>query len=126
GASHFEVDTSVQEMQSNGDSARWAGASGPDAASISTSTRRIHTKPPYQGSLWIDPATGNITRLTIIAELKGNPTFDHGAILVDYGPVPIAGKNLIVPVRSLALSTAPSTVNATLTGSSTEWLNENL
>ncbi|HEY1578895.1 MAG TPA: VWA domain-containing protein [Terracidiphilus sp.] len=126
GASHFEVDTSVQDLQSNGDSMRWAGARARDAASISTSTRKIHTRPPYQGSLWIDPATGNITRLTIIAELKGNPTFDHGAILVEYGPVQIADKILIVPVRSLALSTAPSTVNATLTGTSTEWLNENL
>lgn len=126
GASHYEVDTSVQEIQSNGDSARWAGARARDASSISTSTRSIRSKPPYHGSLWIDPTTGNITRLTLIAELKGNPTFERGAVLVDYGPVQIAEKTLIVPVRSLALSSAPSTVNATLTGASTEWLNENL
>ena len=125
-ASHFEVDTSVQELQSNGEPVRMAGARAKDAPDMSRSSRTIRTKPGYQGSLWIDPTTGTITRLTLVADLKGNPRFDRGAILVEYGPVQIANKSLICPLRSLALSTAPATVNSTISGAPTEWVNENL
>ena len=83
-------------------------------------------KPGYQGSLWIDPATGTITRLTLVSDLKGNPRFERSAILVEYGPVQIANKTLTCPLRSLALSAAPRSVNSTFGGSATEWLNENL
>jgi VWFA-related protein len=92
----------------------------------SSATAMVRTKPSYQGSLWIDPATGTILRVTLVADLKGNSTIEHGAILVEYGPVPIAGKTVICPVRSLALSSLPATVNASLEGAATEWLNENL
>ena len=125
-ASHYEIDTPTEEIQSNGESIRWAGARAADAPSVSSWKRMIRSKPAYEGSLWIDPATGTITRLTLIADLKGNPTFDLGEILVDYGPVHIADKTLICPLRSLALSAAPATVDATLKGYATEWLNENL
>lgn len=125
-ASHFEIDTSVQEMQANGEAILWAGARSRDAGAVSTWNRSIRSKPAYQGSLWIDPATGTITRLTIIADLKGNPRFERGAILVEYGPVQIANKTLICPLRSLALSEAPISVNSTIAGLATEWVNENL
>lgn len=124
-ASHFEIDTSVEEMQAQ-EAPRWAGSRARDAAPVSTSMRTIHSKPGYQGSLWIDPATGTITRLTLVADLEGNPRFERGEILVEYGPVQIAGKTLICPLRSLALSAAPRTVNSTFSPSATEWLNENL
>ena len=86
----------------------------------------VRSKPGYQGSLWIDPASGTILRVTLAANLKGNSTIERGAILVDYGPVPIADRTVICPVRSLALSSAPATVNATLKGYATESLDENL
>lgn len=125
-ASHYEIDTSVEEIQNSGESIRWAGARTRDAGAISKWNRTIRVKPDYQGSLWIDPATGTITRVTLIADLKGNPKFERGAVLVEYGPVAIGDKTLICPVRSLALSAAPPTVNATFAGVATEWLNENL
>lgn len=124
-ASHYEIDTSVEEMQAQ-ESARWAGSRARDAAPVSTSIRMIRTKPAYQGSLWIDPATGTITRLTLVANLEGNPRFERGAILVEYGPVTIADKTLICPLRSLALSAAPRSVNSVFSDAATEWLNENL
>lgn len=126
GASHYEIDTSVQEIQAAGESPRWAGARARDVGTVSSWTRTIRVKPDYQGSLWIDPATGTITRVTLIADLKGNPKFERGAVLVEYGPVEIGDRTLICPVRSLALSAAPPTVNATFSGVATEWLNENL
>lgn len=124
-ASHYEIDTSVQEMQAE-QSSRWAGARASDAGTVTMSSRMIRSKPAYQGSLWIDPASGTITRLTLVADLKGNPKFERGAILVEYGPVQIADKTLICPLRSLALSEAPATVNSTFSGTATEWLNENI
>jgi VWFA-related protein len=125
-ASHYEIDTSVEEIQTNGESMRWAGNRVRDAGAISKWNRTIRVKPDYQGSLWIDPATGTITRVTLIADLRGNPKFERGAVLVEYGPVEIGEKTLIGPVRSLALSAAPATVNSTLSSVATEWLNENL
>jgi VWFA-related protein len=125
-ASHYEIDTSVEEIQNSGESIRWAGARARDAGAISKWNRTIRVKPDYQGTLWIDPATGTITRVTLIADLNGNPKFERGAVLVEYGPVAIGDKTLICPVRSLALSAAPPTVNATFAGVATEWLNENL
>jgi VWFA-related protein len=125
-ASHYEIDTSVEEIQTSGESMRWAGNRARDAGAISKWNRTIRVKPDYQGSLWVDPATGTITRVTLIADLRGNPKFERGAVLVEYGPVQIGEKTLICPVRSLALSAAPPTVNATFAGVATEWLNENL
>jgi VWFA-related protein len=122
-ASHYEIDTPVEQNQHNTGSSRWAYAGGM-AATITTAM--VRTKPGYQGSLWIDPASGTILRVTLVADLKGNSTIERGAILVDYGPVSIADRTVICPVRSLALSSAPATVNATLKGAATEWLNENL
>jgi VWFA-related protein len=124
--SHYEIDTPVEKVQPNGGSNRWARTGGMAAMAASSTAALVRTKPGYQGSLWIDPASGTILRLTLVAELKGNSTFQRGAILVDYGRVPIADKTVICPVRSLALSTAPATVNANFEGVATEWLNENL
>ena len=125
-ASHYEIDTPIEEIQTNGGSNRWARTGGVGAITVPATNRMRRSKPGYEGSLWIDPATGTITRLTLVADLKGNPALEHAAILVEYGPVHIADKTLICPVRSLALSSAPPSVKATLEGAATEWLNENL
>jgi VWFA-related protein len=125
-ASHYEIDTPVERIQPNGGSNRWARTGGMATTAASSKTAMVRSKPGYQGSFWIDPATGTIRRVTLVADLKGNSTIERGAILVEYGPVPIADKSVICPVRSLALSSAPATVNANLEGVATEWLNENL
>ena len=125
-ASHYEIDTPVERIQPNGGSNRWAGTGGRAAMTVSSTTAMVRSKPGYQGSLWIDPATGTILRVTLVADLKGNSTIDRGAILVEYGPVSIADKTVICPVRSLGLSSAPATVDTNFDGAATEWLNENL
>jgi len=125
-ASHYEIDTPVEQIQPNGGSNRWARTGGMAAMTVSSRTAMVRSKPGYQGFLWLDPATGTILRVTLVADLKGNPIIERGAILVEYGPVPIAGKSVICPVRSLAISSAPATVDTTLKGAATEWLNENL
>jgi VWFA-related protein len=119
-ASHYEINTPV-EQKHNAGSTRWA-SSGGMAATITTAM--VHNKPGYQGSLWVNPATGTIVRVTLVADLKGDSAIEHVAILVDYGPVQIANKTVICPMRSLALASAPATVNASLKGAATKWLNE--
>jgi VWFA-related protein len=118
-ASHYEINTPVEQKHTG--SNRWA-SSGGMAATITTAM--VHNKPGYQGSLWVDPATGTIVRVTLVADLKGDSAIERVAVLVDYGPIQIANKTVICPGRSLALASAPATVNASLKGAATEWLNE--
>jgi VWFA-related protein len=123
-ASHYQVTTPVEEAQSSGGSSRWRISGG--AGDEFSASKVLRSRPAYHGSLWIDPASGTILRVSLVADLKGNPTLENGAVLVEYGPVHINGNTFFCPVRSLALSSAPGNVEATLKGAATKWLNENL
>jgi hypothetical protein len=81
------------------------------------------TKPGYHGSLWLDPATGTILRITIEADAKEGAPFQRASILVQYGPVQIGDSRFICPVRSLALYEATAPAQANLSNAPTEWLN---
>ena len=125
-ASHYEIVTPVEQTQPGFQSNPSAATGGTIAMVARSTTRWTRTKPGYQGSLWVDPATGTILRVSLVADLSGNSALNRGAIVVEYGRVTIADKTFICPVRSLALSSAPSTVNDIFEGATTEWLNENL
>jgi VWFA-related protein len=71
--------------------------------------KRFHELAGYHGQMGVDPATGSILRLTLEADLKENDPVSRAAILVDYGPVEIGGKNYICPLKSISLSRAQST-----------------
>ncbi|MGA2569492.1 MAG: VWA domain-containing protein [Terracidiphilus sp.] len=60
----------------------------------------------YHGAMSVDPSTGVIMRLVVEAELKATDPVTRAAILVDYGPIEIAGKSYICPLRSLSMTTA--------------------
>jgi VWFA-related protein len=124
--SHYEIVTPVERIQPGWRSIPSAAMGGAVATAARSSTKLIRTKPGYQGSLWVDPATGTILRVSLVADLGGSSTIDRGAIAVEYGRVKIADNTFICPVRSLALSSAPPAVDATFEGATTEWLNENL
>ncbi len=84
----------------------------------------VHTKPGYHGSIGVSPADGTILRITMDADLTRGAPFRRAAILVEYGPVDIAGTTFTCPVRSIALSRAlddPDTING---DAPREWLNE--
>jgi hypothetical protein len=81
------------------------------------------TKPGYHGSLWLDPATGTILRITIEADAKGGAPFQRASILVEYGPVQIGDSRFMCPVRSVALYEAIAPAQANLSDAPTEWLN---
>jgi VWFA-related protein len=63
--------------------------------------------PGYHGSLFIDPSTGAILRITLEAELKDSDPITWAATVVQYGPVLIGDQRFICPVRSLAFSMTP-------------------
>jgi VWFA-related protein len=84
----------------------------------------VHTRPGYHGQIWVNPADGTILRVTMDADLNKGAPFRRAAILVEYGPVDIAGSTFICPVRGIALSKALDDPE-TITGDApSEWLNE--
>ncbi len=125
--SHYTIVTPIEQSLEGFQSSPSAATGGMVVVAGGSSTTKLaRTTPGYHGSLWVDPATGTILRFSLIANLSGNIPFDRIGILVEYGSVRIADKIFICPVRSLALSSALQTVNTTLDGATTEWLNENL
>lgn len=70
----------------------------------------------YRGSFTIDPATGTILRIVVLADLKPTDPVMESAILVDYGPVEIGGKTYICPLRSISRVRAEAVQVDTLRG----------
>jgi hypothetical protein len=132
-ASHFELIGSHQSQPNlEGVATPSAGNRGiagvrVQAADVgSTGASIIRSKPGYHGSLWLDPATGTILRITIEADAKDSSPFRRAAVLVEYGPVQIGDGQFICPVRSLALSSAEPDARAATNDEPTQWLNETL
>jgi hypothetical protein len=124
-ASSFEV-TGYQKPI-----AEWANLTGDQGVSgvfrqlngQSSNITPTITKPSYHGSLWVDPATGTILRITIEADAKGGAPFQRASILVEYGPVQIGDSKFFCPVRSVALYEATAPPQANLSDAPGEWLN---
>jgi|GEM_PF-665643 len=58
----------------------------------------------YHGEMAIDPATGAILRLTLVADLKPGDPLLTSSIMVSYSTVAIGGKSYICPTRSIAIA----------------------
>ena len=58
----------------------------------------------YHGEIAIDPASGAILRLKLVADLKSTTPLVRSDITIEYGPVEIGGKTYICPVRSVSIS----------------------
>jgi len=56
----------------------------------------------YHGEIAVDPASGTILRLMLVAELKPDDPVSNAAIMVEYGPVEIGGKTYFCPVKSVS------------------------
>jgi len=63
--------------------------------------------PAYHGEIAIDPATGSILRLSVVADLTGPYQSMQANILVEYAPVSIGDRTCMCPVHSVALSRVP-------------------
>jgi hypothetical protein len=89
-------------------------------------TSIVRTMPGYFGSLWLDPASGTILRMTIEPDSDAKGQFRRAAVVVQYGPVQIGDSRFICPVKSVALFDAMIDVGSSLGNAPTEWLNETL
>jgi hypothetical protein len=63
--------------------------------------------PGYHGEIAIDPATGAILRISVVAELPPPFAAMKTAVLVEYAPVVIGEQSYICPVRGVAFSKIP-------------------
>jgi len=60
----------------------------------------------YRGEMTIDPTSGAILRLVLMAHLASTLPIDVADIFVRYGPVEIGGKTYISPLKSVSVSRA--------------------
>ena len=70
------------------------------------SSTLFHKIPGYHGSLFIDPGTGVIRRVTLDAELGDGPVSRAGTV-IEYGPVTIGDRKFICPLRSMYIYEGP-------------------
>ena len=127
-ASHFEVVSALQRQASvEGFASRSSGdrASSMSARPNDDSSRTsvMHAIRAYQGSLWVDPATGAILRITIEANSKDSSDFQWAEMLVEYGAVEIRDASFICPVHSVALSRTMLSADASTGSAASAWLN---
>jgi len=67
--------------------------------------KRFH--PPYHGEIAIDPATGTVYRLTLIADMQPPYQRIQSALVLEYGPVLLGDRTYICPLRSVNLAREP-------------------
>lgn len=61
-------------------------------------------QPGYHGEIFIDPANGEIDRITLKAELSDSDPVSRSAIAVQYGHVMIGGRSYLCPISGVAVS----------------------
>jgi VWFA-related protein len=129
-ASHYEVLSALRREETiEGFDSPQGGSRGMSVIGTNPNanpSRIVYTKPGYHGSIRVNPVDGTILRITIDADLTKGAPFRRAAILVEYGPVDIAGTTFICPVRSFALSRGPDDPYTINGDAPTEWLNESL
>jgi len=76
------------------------------AATVAATVYPFKKSAAYHGEIAVDPATGDIRRLLLQADLKGDDPVTKADILVEYGPVEIGGRTYICPVHSVSRSLA--------------------
>jgi VWFA-related protein len=130
-ASHFEVISSFQREASVAGARSTANGRGVAGIEVrpnvsSNNLEVVRTRPAYHGSIWLDPADGSVYRVTMEADMDKALPFRRAAILVEYGPVEIAGARFTCPLRSLAVSETEATAETRSGSAVTLWLNETL
>ncbi len=66
----------------------------------------FETVPPYHGEIAIEPASGKVVRLAILADLEDDAPISQSGIVVEYGTVEIAGKTYVLPRKAISKTMA--------------------
>jgi tetratricopeptide (TPR) repeat protein len=80
------------------------GASVKGNLQTASDWKNFKTTSGYHGELFIDPDSGVVVRTITEAEFKPSDFVHFEDLRVDYAPMPIGGKNMVVPVRSFAIT----------------------
>jgi hypothetical protein len=64
--------------------------------------------PPYYGEIAVEPETGRVVRLMVMAELDKDAPLTQTGIVVEYGPVEIGGKSYFLPQKAISTSMGPA------------------
>jgi hypothetical protein len=83
------------------------GGGQPSAANygVSTSFEPFKATVGYHGEIFVDPQTGAVVRLILQADLKPTDFVREEDTRIDYAPSDIGGKQYVVPVQSIVLTT---------------------
>jgi hypothetical protein len=65
-------------------------------------------QPAYHGRVAIDPTSGAILRLVVLADLEPDNGITQADMAIEYGPVELGGKTYTCPMTSVAVSVAPA------------------
>lgn len=93
--------------------AHFSKNSGPSSTAGSTASGNLQTVSDwknfksnvgYHGELFVDPDSGTVVRTITQADFKPSDFVHYENIRTDYAPMPIGGKNLVVPIRSFTLA----------------------
>jgi len=68
---------------------------------INTSWSPYKETPPYHGEIFVDSGTGIIVRLVVLGDFKPSGVILQEDTRIDYGPVKVADKPLVLPVRTI-------------------------
>ena len=115
-ASHYAVNyccvRSSEFIERRDPSFRSRGSQDVTNVPQTVAAQPFQATPGYHGSLFVDPATGAILRVTLKAELKESDPITRAETVVDYGRVRIGDQMFICPISSLAISMEPTTYEA--------------
>jgi hypothetical protein len=100
-AANYSVDfCCVRQFENGGPHPKWT-IHLPRVGDIPNSYRGT---PAYHGDLYLNPSTGTVLRVTLIAELKESDPITQVASSVQYGPEEIGGKVFVLPLQGLVVS----------------------
>ena len=83
------------------------GAPGPGRGNFQTSTNwQLYKKDsvPYHGEISIDPGSGTVVRLITQTEEKNSDVVHQDDERIDYGPVTVGDKSLVLPIRAVTIT----------------------
>ena len=115
--SHYTVnyccrDESLRTSSRNGGGRRGGGGGGATGNVATGDQIPLHMIPSYHGSLFIDPETGVVRRLTLEAEM-GDGTVSRADTVIEYGQVAIGDRKFVCPLRSMNILIGPAEVRPT-------------
>lgn len=81
------------------------GGGAPSSYATLTTFDPFHAKVGYHGEFFIDPATGDVLRFIMEADLKRSDFVQQEDTRIDYAPAAVDGKTMLLPQASYVLTT---------------------